>query len=116
MLCRSLAKSRADPGSDAQKALVAESLKLAKDAVRLDVDDGHAWYQVGTATMSVFFMKGATDKTLLLTGAEGVRKRGKRRTPPARARATRRNTCAIIRTCTSTARWCVGTSSGTAKR
>ena len=67
MLCRSLAKSRADPGSDAQKALVAESLKLAKDAVRLDVDDGHAWYQVGTATMSVFFAKGATDKTLLLT-------------------------------------------------
>lgn len=67
MLCRSLAKSRADPGSDAQKALVAESLKLAKDAVRLDVDDGHAWYQVGTATMSVFFARGATDKALLLT-------------------------------------------------
>ena len=67
MLCRALAKCRAEPGSDAQKALVAESLQFAKAAVRLDVDDGHAWYQVGTATMSVFFAQGATDKGALLT-------------------------------------------------
>ena len=66
MLCRGLAKSRAEPGSDAQKRLVDESLAFAKAAVRLDVDDGHAWYQVGTATMSAFFARGATDKKTLL--------------------------------------------------
>ena len=66
MLCRGLAKSRAEPGSDAQKHFVDESLAFAKAAVRLDVDDGHAWYQVGTATMSLFFARGATDKKTLL--------------------------------------------------
>ena len=67
MLCRGLAKSRTEPGSDAQKALVRDSVRFAKAAVKLDVDDGHAWYQVGTATTSAFFAQGATDIAMLKT-------------------------------------------------
>ena len=66
MLCRSLAKSFAKPGTEQQKKFVAESVMYAKAAVKLDLTDGYSWYQVGTAYMSAFFAQGATDKSKLL--------------------------------------------------
>ena len=55
MLFRSLAKSKAAPGTDEQKNYIAESMVYAKAAVKLDLTDGYSWYQVGTAYMSAFF-------------------------------------------------------------
>ena len=65
MLCRSLAKSKATPGTEEQKDLVAESMVYAKAATKLDLRDGYSWYQVGTAYMSAFFAEGASDQTKL---------------------------------------------------
>ena len=65
MLCRSLAKSKAAPGTEEQKDLVAESMVYAKAATKLDLRDGYSWYQVGTAYMSAFFAEGASDQTKL---------------------------------------------------
>ena len=69
MLSRTLAKSNAKPGTEAQKRFVADSVLFAKAAVKLDLNDGYSWYQVGTAYMSAFFAQGATDKSKLLQGA-----------------------------------------------
>ena len=65
MLFRSLAKSKAAPGTDEQKNYIAESMVYAKAAVKLDLTDGYSWYQVGTAYMSAFFAEGASDRTKL---------------------------------------------------
>ena len=60
MLSRALAKSKAKPGSEEQKQLVAESMDHAKEAVKLDVADGASWYAVGMAYMAAFFADGAS--------------------------------------------------------
>lgn len=65
MLCRSLAKSKAAPGSEEQRGFVAESMEHAKAAVKLDMRDGNSWYQVGMAYMSQFFAEGAADPAKL---------------------------------------------------
>ena len=65
MLCRTIAKAKATPGTDEQKEHVVESLKHAKDAIKLDVTDGYSWYQCGMAYMTQFFAEGATDPNKL---------------------------------------------------
>ena len=65
MLCRTIAKAKAAPGTDEQKEHVVESLKHAKAAIKLDVTDGYSWYQCGMAYMTQFFAEGATDPNKL---------------------------------------------------
>jgi tetratricopeptide (TPR) repeat protein len=73
MLSRALAKSKAKPGSEEQKRLVAESMDHAKEAVKLDVTDGASWYAVGMAYMAAFFADGASDATKLAQSLKAYR-------------------------------------------
>lgn len=65
MLYRTIAKAKAAPGTDEQKTHVLESLKHAKAAIKMDLTDGHSWYQCGMAYMTQFFAEGATDPAKL---------------------------------------------------
>jgi hypothetical protein len=65
MLCRTFAKSKAAPGSLEQRDYVNESMEHAKAAVKLDMSDGHSWFNVGMAYMTQFFAEGASDPTKL---------------------------------------------------
>ena len=78
MLSRALAKSKAKPGSEEQKQLVAESMDHAKEAVKLDVADGASWYAVGMAYMAAFFADGASGAFYTLVPIR-PRSRGERR-------------------------------------
>ena len=78
MLSRALAKSKAKPGSEEQKQLVAESMDHAKEAVKLDVADGASWYAVGMAYMAAFCADGASGAFYTLVPIQ-PRSRGERR-------------------------------------
>ncbi|KAL6884652.1 hypothetical protein ACP4OV_010588 [Aristida adscensionis] len=60
MLERSMAQ-----GSEDQAQLVEESIKHGKEAVMLDIKDGHSWYNLGNAYLTSFFVGGAWDHTRL---------------------------------------------------
>ncbi|XP_028185992.1 tetratricopeptide repeat protein 5-like isoform X1 [Glycine soja] len=67
ILCQlSMLKRKMSQGAENQAELVEESIQHAKEAITLDVKDGNAWYNLGNACLTSFFVTGAWDHTKLL--------------------------------------------------
>ncbi|XP_073143478.1 uncharacterized protein [Henckelia pumila] len=55
-----------DKSSEDKVKIVEESVKHAKEAITLDVQDGNSWYNLGNACLTSFFVTGAWDHSKLL--------------------------------------------------
>ncbi|KZV19521.1 hypothetical protein F511_06383 [Dorcoceras hygrometricum] len=54
-----------DKSTEDQIKIVEESIKHAKEAITLDVQDGNSWYNLGNACLTSFFVTGAWDHSKL---------------------------------------------------
>ncbi|EFJ18326.1 hypothetical protein SELMODRAFT_268356 [Selaginella moellendorffii] len=61
----SMLERRLGKGTPNESEMVEESIKHAKEAVCLDVKDGHSWYTLGNAFLTSFFVTGAWDRQKL---------------------------------------------------
>ncbi|XP_021896165.1 tetratricopeptide repeat protein 5-like isoform X2 [Carica papaya] len=67
ILCQlSMLERRMSQGAENQSELIEESIQHAKEAITLDVKDGHSWYNLGNACLTSFFVMGAWDHSKLL--------------------------------------------------
>ncbi|XP_075518566.1 uncharacterized protein LOC142552688 isoform X1 [Primulina tabacum] len=55
-----------DKSAEDQVKIVEESIKHAKEAIALDVQDGNSWYNLGNACLTSFFVTGAWDHSKIL--------------------------------------------------
>ncbi|XP_047307933.1 tetratricopeptide repeat protein 5-like [Impatiens glandulifera] len=67
ILCQlSMLERQIAQDAENQAEIVEGSIKLAKEAVALDVKDGNSWYNLGNACLTCFFVTGAWDHSKLL--------------------------------------------------
>ncbi|XP_028785331.1 tetratricopeptide repeat protein 5-like [Neltuma alba] len=67
ILCQlSMLTRKMSEGAKNEAELLEESIRHAKEAIALDVKDGHSWYNLGNACFTSFLVSGARDDSKLL--------------------------------------------------